>query len=109
MTANKIEYCIICISLQIMELKPYMYIYCQNKGLGIEKVQEMMGPLLKRGELVKLDNKGREGEPVSYICMFLQTSLAKPLQGKGGGIFLACLFGSPLADPIAQATNIFIR
>jgi len=50
--------------LQIKELKPYVYVYCQNNELEVEKVREMMGPLLLRGELVKLDNKGREGEPV---------------------------------------------
>ena len=49
--------------LQIKELDPYVYVYCQNNGLVEDKVHEMMGPLMDRGEVVKLDNKGREGKP----------------------------------------------
>jgi hypothetical protein len=51
------------LALQIQALKPYVYFYCQNNELGIKTLREKMRPLLERGELVKLDNKGREGEP----------------------------------------------
>ena len=52
-------------ALQIKELDPYVYFYCQNDGLMEENVREMMGPLMDRGEVVKLVNKGRESKPPS--------------------------------------------
>ena len=52
--------------LQIKELDPYIYFYCQNNLLRKKKASEMMGSLMDRGEVVKLDNKGRESKPSSF-------------------------------------------
>lgn len=46
---------------QIKELEPYVYIYCQNPALEKARLQEMFGSVVVSGEIVQLENKGREG------------------------------------------------
>ena len=48
--------------MQIKELQPYVYIYCQNPALEKTRLQEMFGSVVVSGEIVSLENKGREGE-----------------------------------------------
>ncbi len=50
-------------ALQVKKLEPYLIVYCQNSDLVEDKVREGLGRMLDRGEVVKLDNKGREGSP----------------------------------------------
>ncbi len=57
--------------MQIKELEPYVYIYCQNPALEDTRLQEMFGSIVASGEIVSLENKGREGEQKICACDYV--------------------------------------
>lgn len=47
--------------MQIKALNPWVYVYCQNPSTSKEQLLDALAPILRRGEIIKLDNRGREG------------------------------------------------
>lgn len=68
--------------MQIKELRPYVYVYCQNPDIKRKRLTEMFGNVLSSGEVVMLENKGREGkyfaalkQHPSLACLFHRSML----------------------------------
>ena len=54
--------------MQIKELNPYVYVYCQNPEFPEAKLHALLGDGLQNGEIVHLENKGREGKSCRAAC-----------------------------------------
>ena len=46
--------------MQVADMQPFVYVYCQNPNIDPQDLSERLKPILKRGAVVHLDNVGRE-------------------------------------------------